>query len=65
MGFPGHSLLTSEPHAWYTAIKVNLVGTMHGVKCFVRRMLAAGERGHVLATLSGAGASGTMYGNGP
>ncbi len=65
MGFPGHSLLTPEPDAWYTAIKVNLEGTMHGIKCFVPRMLAAGEHGHVLATISGAGASGTMYGNGP
>ena len=65
MGVPGHSLLTPEPDAWNTAIDVNLVGTMHGIKCFVPRMIAAGEQGHVLATISGAGASGTMYGNGP
>jgi NAD(P)-dependent dehydrogenase (short-subunit alcohol dehydrogenase family) len=65
MGIPGHSLLSPEPDAWNVAIDVNLRGTMHGIKCFVPRMLVAGEPGHVLATISGAGARGTMYGNGP
>jgi NAD(P)-dependent dehydrogenase (short-subunit alcohol dehydrogenase family) len=38
---------------------------VYGIKAFVPRMIAAGEHGHVLATTSGAGGTGTMYGNGP
>ena len=36
-----------------------------GSSASFRGCLAAGEHGHVLATISGAGASGTMYGEMP
>jgi NAD(P)-dependent dehydrogenase (short-subunit alcohol dehydrogenase family) len=62
---PGQGLLTPEPELWELAVRVNLLGVVYGIKAFVPRMIAGGEHGHVLATTSGAGASGTMYGNGP
>jgi NAD(P)-dependent dehydrogenase (short-subunit alcohol dehydrogenase family) len=62
---PGQGLLTPEPGLWESAIRVNLLGVVYGIKVFVPRMIAGREHGHVLATTSGAGASGTMYGNGP
>jgi NAD(P)-dependent dehydrogenase (short-subunit alcohol dehydrogenase family) len=64
-GREGHGLLNPDPFAWELHTRVNLLGTMYGIKAFVPRMIAAGEHGHVLATTSGAGGTGTMYGNGP
>ena len=64
-GGPGHGLLNPDPTSWDLHARVNLLGTVYGIKAFVPRMIAAGEHGHVLATTSGAGATGTMYGNGP
>ena len=64
-GGPGHGLLNPDPTAWELHARVNLLGVVYGIKAFVPRMIAAGEHGHVLATTSGAGGTGTMYGNGP
>jgi NAD(P)-dependent dehydrogenase (short-subunit alcohol dehydrogenase family) len=64
-GGPGHGLLNPDPTAWELHARVNLLGTVYGIKAFVPRMMAAGTHGHVLATTSGAGGTGTMYGNGP
>jgi NAD(P)-dependent dehydrogenase (short-subunit alcohol dehydrogenase family) len=64
-GGPGHGLLNPDPTAWGLHTRVNLLGTMYGIKALIPRMIEAGEHGHVLATASGAGSIGTMYGNGP
>jgi NAD(P)-dependent dehydrogenase (short-subunit alcohol dehydrogenase family) len=64
-GGPGHGLLNPDPAAWEMHARVNLLGTVYGIKAFVPRMIAGGEHCHVLATTSGAGGTGTMYGNGP
>jgi NAD(P)-dependent dehydrogenase (short-subunit alcohol dehydrogenase family) len=64
-GGPGHGLLNPDPTSWELHAHVNLLGTVYGIKAFVPRMIAGGEHGHVLATTSGAGGTGTMYGNGP
>ena len=64
-GGPGHGLLNPDPTSWELHARVNLLGVVYGIKAFVPRMIAAGEHGHVLATTSGAGGTGTMYGNGP
>ena len=40
---------------WEWSIRVNLWGPIHGVECFVPRMIAGGEKGHVLFTASFAG----------
>lgn len=64
-GHAGHGLLNPDPHAWELHTRVNLLGTVYGIKAFVPRMIASGEPGHILATTSGAGGTGTMYGNGP
>ncbi|KPC59830.1 SDR family NAD(P)-dependent oxidoreductase [Streptomyces chattanoogensis] len=41
-----------EPNDWKWAFAVNVWGVFHGVQCFVPRMLAAGEPGHVVNTSS-------------
>ncbi|HEX4429142.1 MAG TPA: SDR family NAD(P)-dependent oxidoreductase [Frankiaceae bacterium] len=64
-GGPGHGLLNPDPAAWELHARVNLLGTVYGIKAFVPQMIAGGEHCHVLATTSGAGGTGTMYGNGP
>lgn len=64
-GGPGHGLLNPDPTAWQLHANVNLLGTVYGIKAFVPRMIEGGHHGHVLATTSGAGGTGTMYGNGP
>ena len=64
-GRPGHGLLNPDPEAWELHTRVNLLGCVYGIKAFVPRMISAGEHGHVLATTSGAGGTGLMYGNGP
>jgi NAD(P)-dependent dehydrogenase (short-subunit alcohol dehydrogenase family) len=64
-GDPGHSLLSPDPTSWELHARVNLLGVVYGIKAFVHRMIAGGEHCHILATTSGAGATGTMYGNGP
>ena len=47
--------------SWNRVIAVNFLGVLHGIKAFVPRMIAQGTHGHVLATSSGAGTTGTMY----
>jgi NAD(P)-dependent dehydrogenase (short-subunit alcohol dehydrogenase family) len=64
-GDPGHSLLSPDSTSWELHAGVNLLGVVYGIKVFVQRMMAGGEHCHILATTSGAGATGTMYGNGP
>jgi NAD(P)-dependent dehydrogenase (short-subunit alcohol dehydrogenase family) len=64
-GGPGHGLLNPDPTAWQLHANVNLLGTVYGIKAFVPRMIEAGHHGHILATTSGAGGTGMMYGNGP
>ncbi len=64
-GGPGHGLLHPDPTSWQLHANVNLLGAVYGIKAFVPRMIAAGHHAHILATTSGAGATGTMYGNGP
>jgi NAD(P)-dependent dehydrogenase (short-subunit alcohol dehydrogenase family) len=64
-GGPGHGLLNPDPASWDLHVKVNLLGFVYGIKAFVPRMIESGEHCHVLATTSGAGGTGTMYGNGP
>ena len=64
-GGPGHGLLNPGSTPWVLHANVNLLGCVYGIKAFVPRMVDGGEHCHVLATTSGAGATGTMYGNGP
>jgi NAD(P)-dependent dehydrogenase (short-subunit alcohol dehydrogenase family) len=64
-GLPGHGLLAPEPDAWDLTVRVNLLGAVYAIKAFVPRMIASGEHGHMLVTASGAGNTGTMYGNAP
>jgi NAD(P)-dependent dehydrogenase (short-subunit alcohol dehydrogenase family) len=64
-GGPGHGLLNPDPTSWELHVHVNLLGFIYGIKAFVPRMIEAGGHGHLLATTSGAGGTGTMYGNGP
>jgi NAD(P)-dependent dehydrogenase (short-subunit alcohol dehydrogenase family) len=64
-GLLGHGLLNADMDAWLLHVNVNLLGFLHGIKAFVPRMIETGEHAHVLGTTSGAGATGTMYGNGP
>jgi len=40
---------------WKWTVDVNLWGCIHGIECFVPRMIAAGRGGHVLFTASFAG----------
>ncbi len=60
-----NSLLTPDPGPWELHAKVNLLGVVYGIKSFVPQMIASGNHCHVLATTSGAGTTGVMYGNGP
>jgi NAD(P)-dependent dehydrogenase (short-subunit alcohol dehydrogenase family) len=64
-GGPGHGLLNPDPSSWELHVRVNLLGFVYGIKAFVPRMIDSGVHSHVLATTSGAGGTGTMYGNGP
>jgi NAD(P)-dependent dehydrogenase (short-subunit alcohol dehydrogenase family) len=64
-GGPGHGLLNPDPTSWDLHVRVNLLGFVYGIKAFVPRMVSSGQHCHVLATTSGAGGTGTMYGNGP
>ncbi|MGP8302696.1 SDR family NAD(P)-dependent oxidoreductase [Streptomyces inhibens] len=41
-----------EPRDWQWAFAVNVWGVFHGVQCFLPRMLAAGEPGHIVNTSS-------------
>ncbi len=53
---------TEDDWAW--VLGVNLLGVVHGISCFVPRMLAHGEAGHVLNTSSVLGLStgpGSVY----
>lgn len=40
---------------WQWVLGVNLWGVIHGVRCFVPRMIAAGDEGHIINTASVAG----------
>lgn len=64
-GGAGHGLLSPDVDSWELHTQVNLLGAVYGIKAFVPRMIEAGKHAHVMATTSGAGATGTMYGNGP
>jgi NAD(P)-dependent dehydrogenase (short-subunit alcohol dehydrogenase family) len=64
-GGPGHNLLDPDPSSWELHARVNLLGVVYGIKSFVPRMIDSGRHSHVLATTSGAGTTGVMYGNGP
>ncbi|UNO42796.1 SDR family NAD(P)-dependent oxidoreductase [Streptomyces sp. MST-110588] len=44
-----------DPRDWEWAFAVNVWGVFHGVQCFLPRMLAAGEPGHVVNTSSADG----------
>ena len=57
----GGNLFDDEMDSWNRVIAVNFLGVLHGIKAFVPRMIAQGTHGHVLATSSGAGTTGTMY----
>jgi NAD(P)-dependent dehydrogenase (short-subunit alcohol dehydrogenase family) len=57
----GGSLFDDDMEGWDRVIGVNFLGVLHGIKALVPRMLEHGEPGHVLATSSGAGATGVMY----
>jgi NAD(P)-dependent dehydrogenase (short-subunit alcohol dehydrogenase family) len=57
----GGNLFDDEMDSWNRVIGVNFLGVLHGIKSFVPRMIAQGTHGHVLATSSGAGTTGTMY----
>jgi 2-hydroxycyclohexanecarboxyl-CoA dehydrogenase len=61
----GQGLLTCEIDAWDAAVAVNLLGAVRSIKAFLPRMIAADEWGYVLATVSGAGVNGLMYGAAP
>jgi NAD(P)-dependent dehydrogenase (short-subunit alcohol dehydrogenase family) len=56
-------VLDADLAAWHRIIGVNLLGVVHALKAFVPRMMASAEHTHVLATVSGAGAIGVMYGH--
>jgi NAD(P)-dependent dehydrogenase (short-subunit alcohol dehydrogenase family) len=55
-----------EPADWQWAFDVNLMGTIHGLRSFVPRMLRAGQEAHILntASVSGfiSGAGSPVYG---
>ncbi|MGW2416352.1 SDR family NAD(P)-dependent oxidoreductase [Streptomyces tubercidicus] len=44
-----------EPNDWAWAFAVNVWGVFHGIQCFLPRMLAGGEPGHVVNTSSADG----------
>ncbi|WP_406265807.1 SDR family NAD(P)-dependent oxidoreductase [Streptomyces sp. NBC_00191] len=44
-----------EPNDWKWAFAVNVWGVFHGIQAFVPRMIASGDRGHVVNTSSGDG----------
>ncbi|WP_327357077.1 SDR family NAD(P)-dependent oxidoreductase [Streptomyces sp. NBC_01304] len=44
-----------EPNDWKWAFSVNVWGVFHGIQAFLPRMIASGERGHVVNTSSGDG----------
>jgi NAD(P)-dependent dehydrogenase (short-subunit alcohol dehydrogenase family) len=57
----GGSLFDDEMADWSRVIGVNFLGVLHGIKAFAPRMMAQGTPGHILATSSGSGVTGTMY----
>lgn len=57
----GGDLFSDDMTAWNNVIGVNYLGVLHGIKAFAQRMIDSGEDGHILATSSGAGATGVMY----
>jgi NAD(P)-dependent dehydrogenase (short-subunit alcohol dehydrogenase family) len=55
-GVSVHGGLESATHRdWEWVIGVNLWGVIHGIECFVPRMIARGEPGHIVNTASMAG----------
>ena len=57
----GGGLFDDDMEGWDRVIGVNFLGVLHGIKAFAPRMHEMGEPGHILATSSGAGATGVMY----
>ena len=57
----GGDLFSDEVDSWNRVIGVNYLGVLHGIKAFAQRMIDSGEEGHILASSSGAGATGVMY----
>jgi NAD(P)-dependent dehydrogenase (short-subunit alcohol dehydrogenase family) len=57
----GGDLFSDDMAGWNNVIGVNYLGVLHGIKAFAQRMIDGGNEGHILATSSGAGATGVMY----
>ncbi len=57
----GGDLFSEDLEGWNRVIGVNYFGVLNGIKAFGQRMIDSGEEGHILATSSGAGATGVMY----
>jgi len=49
------ALQNATHHDWQWVLSVNLWGVIHGVETFVPRMIAGGQRGHIVNTASMAG----------
>ncbi|MDN5005567.1 SDR family NAD(P)-dependent oxidoreductase [Bradyrhizobium sp. GCM10027634] len=46
---------SATPEDWKWVLNVNLLGVAHGIQCFVPRMIADGDEGHIVNTSSAAG----------
>ena len=46
---------SATPEDWKWVLSVNLLGVVHGIQCFVPRMIAGDDEGHIVNTSSGAG----------
>jgi NAD(P)-dependent dehydrogenase (short-subunit alcohol dehydrogenase family) len=55
VGVPSTQPWESTPNDWAWCLGVNVNGVVHGIQCFVPRMLAGGEEGFVVNTSSGNG----------
>ncbi|MDP9846700.1 SDR family NAD(P)-dependent oxidoreductase [Streptosporangium lutulentum] len=53
--FQGGQMWTREPEDFAWLLGVNLLGTLHGIRAFVPRMIAQDTEGHILNTVSVAG----------
>jgi NAD(P)-dependent dehydrogenase (short-subunit alcohol dehydrogenase family) len=51
----GSSILGATYNDWDWAIAVNLIGVVNGIQCFLPKMLAHGEGGHIVTTASSSG----------
>jgi NAD(P)-dependent dehydrogenase (short-subunit alcohol dehydrogenase family) len=55
VGVPSAPTWESTPNDWTWCFGVNVSGVVHGIQCFVPRMIKGGEEGFVLNTSSGNG----------